>query len=109
MGVGGDAFRVQQDVAAIPVELDISLDLYPHAGFPDAWHSARDIKILYGMEGYFVNNLDDRIPVHGHMPGFTSFFSRAFSSFSRYLVTRRDVLKSVISKVRQKTPGRRVS
>ena len=24
-------------------------------GFPDAWHSARDIKILYGMEGYFVN------------------------------------------------------
>ncbi|MCI8941640.1 MAG: PolC-type DNA polymerase III [Oscillospiraceae bacterium] len=34
-------------------------------GFPDAWHSARDIKILYGMEGYFVNNLDDRIPVHG--------------------------------------------
>ncbi|MCI9432511.1 MAG: PolC-type DNA polymerase III [Oscillospiraceae bacterium] len=34
-------------------------------GFPDAWHSAKDIKILYGMEGYFVNNLDDRIPVHG--------------------------------------------
>ena len=34
-------------------------------GFPDAWHSARDIKLLYGMEGYFVNNLDDRIPIHG--------------------------------------------
>ena len=34
-------------------------------GFPDAWHSAKDIKILYGMEGYFVNNLDDRIAVHG--------------------------------------------
>ena len=34
-------------------------------GFPDAWHSAGDIKILYGMEGYFVNNLDDRIAVHG--------------------------------------------
>ena len=34
-------------------------------GFPDAWHSAKDIKILYGMEGYFVNNLDDRIVVHG--------------------------------------------
>ena len=34
-------------------------------GFPDAWHSAKDIKILYGMEGYFINNLDDRIPVHG--------------------------------------------
>jgi len=34
-------------------------------GFPDAWHSAKDIKIIYGMEGYFVNNLDDRIAVHG--------------------------------------------
>ena len=34
-------------------------------GFPDAWHSAKNIKVLYGMEGYFVNNLDDRIAVHG--------------------------------------------
>ena len=34
-------------------------------GFPDAWHSAKDIKIIYGMEGYFINNLDDRIAVHG--------------------------------------------
>ena len=34
-------------------------------GFPDAWHSAGAIKILYGMEGYYVNNLDDRIVVHG--------------------------------------------
>ncbi len=34
-------------------------------GFPDAWHSAGEIKLLYGMEGYFVNNLDDRIAVHG--------------------------------------------
>ncbi|MDE6881169.1 MAG: PolC-type DNA polymerase III [Oscillospiraceae bacterium] len=34
-------------------------------GFPDAWHSAGSIKLLYGMEGYFVNNLDDRIVVHG--------------------------------------------
>ena len=34
--------------------------------FPDAWRAAGDkIKILYGMEGYFVNNLDDRIAVHG--------------------------------------------
>ena len=34
--------------------------------FPDAWHAAGGkIKILYGMEGYFVNNLDDRIAVHG--------------------------------------------
>ena len=34
--------------------------------FPDAWHAAEDkIKILYGMEGYFLNNLDDRVAVHG--------------------------------------------
>ncbi len=34
--------------------------------FPDAWHAAGDkIKILYGIEGYFLNNLDDRIAVHG--------------------------------------------
>lgn len=34
--------------------------------FPDA-NSAADgkIKIIYGMEAYFVNNLDDRIAVHG--------------------------------------------
>ena len=34
--------------------------------FPDAWKAAGDkIKILYGCEGYYVNNLDDRIAVHG--------------------------------------------
>ena len=34
--------------------------------FPDAWHAAKGkIKILYGIEGYFINNMDDRIAVHG--------------------------------------------
>ncbi len=34
--------------------------------FPDAWHAAGDkIKILYGVEGYFINNIDDRVVVHG--------------------------------------------
>ena len=34
--------------------------------FPDAWSAnGGKIKILYGMEGYFVNNLDDRVVVHG--------------------------------------------
>ena len=34
--------------------------------FPDAWHAAGDkIKILYGIEGYFVNNIDDRVAIHG--------------------------------------------
>ena len=35
--------------------------------FPDAWHAGEGkIKILYGCEGYFVNNIDDRIASHGH-------------------------------------------
>ena len=35
--------------------------------FPDAWHAGDGkIKILYGCEGYFVNNIDDRIAIHGH-------------------------------------------
>ena len=35
--------------------------------FPDAWHAGEGkIKILYGCEGYFVNNIDDRIAIHGH-------------------------------------------
>ena len=35
--------------------------------FPDAWHAGEGkIEILYGCEGYFVNNIDDRIAIHGH-------------------------------------------
>ncbi|NBI66809.1 PolC-type DNA polymerase III [Pseudoflavonifractor sp. 60] len=33
--------------------------------FPEAWHSAKNIKILYGVEAYFINDLDDRVAVHG--------------------------------------------
>ena len=33
--------------------------------FPNAMHSAKNIKILYGCEGYYVNDVDDRIAVHG--------------------------------------------
>ncbi len=33
--------------------------------FPDAWHSAKDIKILYGVEAYYINDVDDRVVVHG--------------------------------------------
>ena len=33
--------------------------------FPDAWHSAKKIKILYGTEAYYINNVDDRVVVHG--------------------------------------------
>ncbi len=38
--------------------------------FPAAWHAAgKKIKVLYGVEGYFVNNLDDRLAVHGSGDG----------------------------------------
>lgn len=38
--------------------------------FPDAWHAGDGkIKLLYGCEGYFINNLDDRIAVHGSQDG----------------------------------------
>ncbi|MBE6961422.1 MAG: PolC-type DNA polymerase III [Ruminococcaceae bacterium] len=38
--------------------------------YPDAMKAAGGkIKILYGMEGYFINNLDDRIVVHGQRDG----------------------------------------
>ncbi len=34
--------------------------------FPDAWSGSKGkIKILYGCEGYFLNNVDDRLVVHG--------------------------------------------
>ena len=35
--------------------------------FPNAMHSAKNIKILYGCEGYYVNDGDDRIAVHGSL------------------------------------------
>ena len=33
--------------------------------FPEAWHSAKKIKLLYGVEAYFINDVDDRVVVHG--------------------------------------------
>ena len=33
--------------------------------FPEAWHSAKNIKLLYGVEAYYINDVDDRVVVHG--------------------------------------------
>ena len=37
--------------------------------FPDAWHSAKNIKILYGVEAYFQNDVDEKVAVHRARPG----------------------------------------
>ena len=33
--------------------------------FPNAKHSAKNIKILFGVEAYYINDVDDRVVVHG--------------------------------------------
>jgi len=33
--------------------------------FPNAWHSAKQMKILFGVEAYYINDVDDRVVVHG--------------------------------------------
>ena len=35
--------------------------------FPDAWHAAEKagIKVIYGLEGYYINDVDDRLAVRG--------------------------------------------
>ncbi|MGN1002420.1 MAG: PolC-type DNA polymerase III, partial [Oscillospiraceae bacterium] len=35
--------------------------------FPDAWHAAEKagIKVIYGLEGYFINDVDEKLAVHG--------------------------------------------
>ena len=37
--------------------------------FPDASKAAKNIKIIYGMEGYYVNDVDDDIAVRGQGDG----------------------------------------
>ena len=49
--------------------------------FPDAWHSAKNIKILYGVEAYFINDVDDRVVIHGDARG-------GFSRKSSVLILR---------------------
>ena len=33
--------------------------------FPNAKHSAKKIKVLFGVEAYYLNDVDDRVVVHG--------------------------------------------
>ena len=39
------------------------------SAFPDAWHAAGDkIKVIYGVEAYFQNDVDERVAAHGVRP-----------------------------------------
>ena len=64
-------------------------------GFPDAWHSAGDIKIIYGMEGYFVNNLDDRVAVHGEQDRTFADEYVAFDIETTGLYVKRDAITEI--------------
>ncbi|MDR2420637.1 MAG: PolC-type DNA polymerase III [Oscillospiraceae bacterium] len=47
-----------------------ALAITDHGGaqsFPDAAHAPEDIKIIYGVEGYFVNDMDSRPGVFGEL------------------------------------------
>ncbi|MBE6914823.1 MAG: PolC-type DNA polymerase III, partial [Ruminococcaceae bacterium] len=35
--------------------------------FPDAWHAAEKagIKVIYGLEGYYINDVDEKLSIHG--------------------------------------------
>lgn len=39
--------------------------------FPDIWQAGKKagIKIIYGMEGYYINDIDDRPAIHGAVEG----------------------------------------
>jgi DNA polymerase-3 subunit alpha (Gram-positive type) len=38
--------------------------------FPELWSASKKygVKVIYGMEGYFLNDVDDRLAVHGESP-----------------------------------------
>ena len=35
--------------------------------YPDAWHAAEKagIKVIYGLEGYYINDVDEKLAIHG--------------------------------------------
>lgn len=36
--------------------------------FPEAWHAAQKagVKVIYGLEGYYINDVDEKLCIHGH-------------------------------------------
>lgn len=63
--------------------------------FPDAWHSAKNIKILYGVEAYFINDVDDRVVIHGDARGDFDQEIVCFDIETTGLDKRRDVITEI--------------
>ena len=64
--------------------------------FPDAWNAARGkIKILYGVEAYFNNDVDDRVAVHGGGQGPLSAPVVAFDIETTGLDSRQDAITEI--------------
>ena len=63
--------------------------------FPDAWHSAKNIKILYGVEAYYINDVDDRVVVHGEADQDFSGEVVCFDIETTGLDKRRDLITEI--------------
>ena len=63
--------------------------------FPDAWHSAKNINILYGVEAYFINDVDDRVVIHGDARGGFQQEIVCFDIETTGLDKRRDVITEI--------------
>ena len=64
--------------------------------FPDAASAAGDkIKVIYGVEGYFVNDVDDRVVVHGDCPLSIDTEIVCFDIETTGLSRKRDVITEI--------------
>ena len=64
--------------------------------FPDAASAAGDkIKVIYGVEGYFVNDVDDRVVVHGECPLSIDTEIVCFDIETTGLSRKRDVITEI--------------
>ena len=63
--------------------------------FPDAWHSAKNIKVLYGVEAYYINDVDDRVVVHGDKEQDFTEEIVCFDIETTGLDNRRDVITEI--------------
>ena len=64
--------------------------------FPDAMHAAGDkIKVIYGVEGYFVNDVDSRLAVFGNCTGTPEDEIVVFDIETTGLSTMRDTITEI--------------